>query len=272
MTSRKSLVRIGMLFFMAVAVVCTPAYGQGESTVSEPWEFQVIPYMWALGMEGDVGIGGAVSSVDMSFGDIWDNLDFAGMMHVEARKGRWGLFLDPLYAKMSMDGKTRLLKADVDVEMAIVELGAFYRLNENSSGVGAEPSLTTLTFDVLAGGRYMHVDTDIDIKGLGPFGARIKIDDNEDWVDPFIGLRVRANLTRKLFLNLRGDIGGFGISDCSDVAGNLMGVLGYQLNERTAILGGYRYLSVDYEDGSGSDLFKFDTALSGPIFGVSFTF
>jgi len=218
--------------------------------------------MWALGMEGDVGIDGQVSSVDMSFGDIWDNLDFAGMMHVEARRDRWGLFVDPLYAKLSADGNISVLKADVEVEMALVEFGAFYQLNEPS----AESSLTALTFDVLAGGRYMQVDTKIDIKG--PLGRKISIDDDENWVDPFIGLRVRANLTPKLFLNLRGDIGGFGISDCSDVAGNAMATLGYQLNERTAILAGYRYFSADYEDGG----FVFDANLSGPIFGVAITF
>jgi hypothetical protein len=247
---------------MAVAVVCTPAYGEGETAASDGWEFQVIPYMWALGMDGDVGIDGSVSSVDMSFGDIWDNLDFAGMMHVEARRDRWGLFVDPLYAKLSADGDVSILNADVEVEMALVEFGALYRLNEPSPG----PSLTALTFDVLAGGRYMHMDTDIDIKG--PLGGKVSIDDDEDWVDPFIGLRIRVNMTRKLFLNLRGDIGGFGISECSDVTGNVLGVLGYQLNERTAILAGYRYLSLDYENSG----FEFDVDLSGPVFGVSVTF
>jgi len=31
----KSLARIGMLLFMIVAIVCTPAYGEGESAAPD---------------------------------------------------------------------------------------------------------------------------------------------------------------------------------------------------------------------------------------------
>lgn len=34
----------------------------------------------------------------------------------------------------------------------------------------------------------------------------------------------------------------------------------------------YRYLDVDYEDGSGSSFFKYDIATSGPGVAVVFTF
>jgi len=187
---------------------------------------------------------------------------------LEGHRDRWGLFLDTIHAKLSVDGRSALVRADVDVELAIVELGGFYRLREGSWSADAEPGLNRVTFDVLGGGRYYHVDTDIDIKGLGPFGVRIKVDDDEDWVDPIIGLRARADLTQKLFLKLRGDIGGFGISDSSDVSTQLLAAFGYQLNERWVILAGYRYLGVDYQDGG----FLLDVDISGPILGVAFTF
>ena len=35
-------------------------------------------YLWFIGMDGNVGKGNTVADVDMSFGDIWDNLDIGG--------------------------------------------------------------------------------------------------------------------------------------------------------------------------------------------------
>ena len=66
---------------------------QNAPAADDGWEFTLSPYAWAAGLNGSVGIGNVVSEVDLSFGDILENLDIGAMLHFEARKGRWAFFV-----------------------------------------------------------------------------------------------------------------------------------------------------------------------------------
>jgi hypothetical protein len=113
-----------------------PAYAQAGPPAPEEWEFTVIPYLWATDLDGDITVRGVSSDVDMSFSDIRDNLDFAGQVHVEAAKGRWGLFVDPADIKLSVEENVSVPLTDVSVGVAtkmwLVEFGGFYRLCETT--------------------------------------------------------------------------------------------------------------------------------------------
>jgi hypothetical protein len=89
-------------------------------------------------------------------------------------------------------------------------------------------------------------------------------------VDPVIGAIYTWPLSDDWTLNLRGDIGGFGVG--SDFAWQGMATLRWQFSPRAALGVAYRYLDMDYEDGTGSNFFKYDMAMSGPAMGVIFTF
>ena len=84
------------------------------------------------------------------------------------------------------------------------------------------------------------------------------------------GVRVRIDLTEKLLFNLRGDIGGFGIS--SEFTWNVITIFGYNISQKTTMWAGYRFLGVDYEEGEGPSLNKFDVTMSGPLLGLSYHF
>jgi hypothetical protein len=84
-----------MFFIMAVAALVLAAYLPAVSAEEKPvessdWEFQVAPYMWFLSASGDVTVKGQESDLDLSFNDIWDELNIAAMLAFDARKGRWG--------------------------------------------------------------------------------------------------------------------------------------------------------------------------------------
>jgi hypothetical protein len=49
-------------------------------------------------------------------------------------------------------------------------------------------------------------------------------------------------------------------------------MVGYQLKPNTTLLIGYGVLDVDYDDGSGANLFEYDITTSGPIIGTAFRF
>jgi len=256
-------------FLLVFMMICPSAYGQDEVSGSDEWEFMIAPYLWAIGLDGEQTVKGNTSDIDMSFGDILDMANFAAQFRFEAKKGKWGLFIDPLYASLSADADIGPLDVDVDIDMAIVELGGFYRFHEWAS---VDDQYKSIAFDLLGGVRYTYMGVDMEIKGGGPLGADIDIDEDVDWLDPFIGLRCQVGLTEKLSLNLRGDIGGFDIGDASDVAWKLVAMVGYQLKPNTTLYVGYGALDMDYDDGSGADLFEYDVNTSGPVIGVAFQF
>lgn len=91
-----------------------------------------------------------------------------------------------------------------------------------------------------------------------------QVSGSKSWVDPLVGFRGRLNLTDKLYLAARGDIGGFGVG--SELAWNAFGSLGYQWTERLSTELGYRHLSMDYSDGG----FIFDADMSGIFLGLTY--
>ena len=52
----------------------------------------------------------------------------------------------------------------------------------------------------------------------------------------------------------------------------LSGSLSYRFNHWSSLSLGYRYLDFDYDDGNGSDRFKFDLKEHGPSIGFRFDF
>jgi hypothetical protein len=86
------------------------------------------------------------------------------------------------------------------------------------------------------------------------------------WVDPIFAVRMRHWLSPRWFLNLYGDIGGFGVG--SRLTWAAAGGLGYQARDNLAIETYYRVYSVDYEERD----FVYDTRLHGLFFGLAYSF
>jgi hypothetical protein len=52
-------------------------------------------------MEGEASFRGLPPQpVEMSFGDIWENLDFGALAAFEAHNGRWGLATDVVFMNL----------------------------------------------------------------------------------------------------------------------------------------------------------------------------
>lgn len=103
--------------WLAVLVVALPVVQAGETPPApaadadapqgDRWQFELSPmYLWAIGVEGDVGIGSISAPVDSSFSDVLDTVEFAGTARFEGQKGRWGFFVDASYFELAneMDG------------------------------------------------------------------------------------------------------------------------------------------------------------------------
>lgn len=224
-----------------------------NTTEKDGWTFAFSPYFWAAGLSGDTAQFGLPSvHIDADFGDILDDLDFAAMAIGEARYGRYSIFGDIMYTKISSGSATPrgILADDVDVSSQTFAalVGAGYSILQSDRG----------TLDVVAGARVWYVNTDISFSG-GILDGRQR-SDSATWVDGLAGLRGKYSLTDRIYLTGWGLVGGGGANVDWDVAGGI----GYEFNKTVSAVLGYRALGVDYS----SDGFVFDVVQQGPILGV----
>jgi len=224
-------------------------------------ELRITPFFWASGIKGDVRTRARLPtvSVDVPFRDILENLDFAAMVAGEYRSGRWGILADLAYVAVSVEAERDFIARAPGFSSARVKsrtLNAtatgFYRFYENGG----------FTADFLAGARVWSASTDVDLLLGGVVAASGGTD--RTWIDPVAGLRLRANLGYGFGLSAYGDIG----AGSSRLTWQLRGTIDYSFNDHWSVSVGYRHLAVDYRSGS----YVFDTALSGPIMGVSYKF
>lgn len=238
---------------------------ESENKKDTKWEFILVPYLWMMGIEGDVTVRGRDAEVDVGFDDIVDELDLAAIVQFIAKRGRWEFFVQPNYMKLSPEGGIGRIDVDVETEMLLLEFGAFYRL-------GTWGERLPVSLDLLGGGRYWHIDNEIDIN-LPVLGLERDVDSENDLIDPIVGLRVGTSITKKLRFSARGDIGGFGISDdTSDFSWQAVGLFEYDISQRIIAGAGYRALDIDYEKGSGDDENGLDVTIHGPVLGVGIRF
>ena len=294
-----SLVIAGALNWNSTSHAADLPPGDGYAYVApvaqSGWEFRVTPYAWAPSVNGDVTVRGQTAEIDMSFWELFDSgssgaeLDsLAALMgYMEARNGRWGIYGDVVWGKFDFSGDTvkqrnpianlnvsARAKAGLDYEITMAESGVTYEV-ARWAGTGSATAV-----DLLAGARYWNqeldlslaVDASVDLGRLGlerSGSLAVARSGTLDWVDPFVGFRVRHEFAPGSELQFLGDIGGFGVG--SDLTWQLFAGYGFdfwQSNLHGVI--GYRALAVDYTNDSSANRNNLDLILHGPVVGLSF--
>src|SRR5438874_640246 len=88
----------------------------------------------------------------------------------------------------------------------------------------------------------------------------------DDWFDPYLGLRGRYNFNKTFYTAVRGEIGGLGVG--ADLMWEVEAMLGVNLTRNIFTEVGYRALGADFENNN----FVFDTVLHGPQITTGITF
>lgn len=227
-----------------------------EAPPSE-WSFHFTPYLWAAALKGDVALGPLAPPVqiDAGFIDILKHLRMTFMGTFEVRNDKIGFISDLSYlaTKVSGAGPLGFVNAELNDKTFFGTFAGAYRVFDQG----------TAWVDVIGGARTWWRDDVLDI--TGPGGA-ISANRSKTWVDPIVGLRAKSYLNPKFYVQIYGDVGGFGVGAKSDW--QAVGLLGYQYNATTSFFGGYRYLAVNYN----RDGYVFDVNLSGPVIGATFKF
>jgi hypothetical protein len=221
-----------------------------EEAPSPPWSFTLTPYLWAAGLDGNTSADDVGTEIDTGYKFFsLENLDWTLGTAFEAQKGRWTLLVDGLYVRFSDEFDPPVF-ADSAAEIS----GGFL---ETSAAV---PAARVPGLEVVFGMRYVTLESTVQLT------PSLIGDANEGWLDPLVGVRYERAFNDRWSMNLRGDIGGFGVS--SDLATNVAATVGYRLTQATTLRFGYRLLQMDF-DGDG---FVLDAILQGYTIGVSVDF
>lgn len=247
--------RLGIVLCLSItALALTP-----PATQAAGWEYDLALYLWALGMDGSTKVRGNDADIDVSFSDIFDNLDGAFAAHLEANQheGNWGWFFDVFWSSLGNDLKEPM--GEFELDMAYIEGAGAYNLN---------PS-----FQLFAGIRYITMDMELTRDPQIPLPQiipRMEIEGSESFADLMLGGRFEKELGERWQFWGRADFAGFGLTDGTDLTWNLILMGRVMVSKRIGLLAGYRWFDLDYENTDKD--FALDVLQHGPIVALSYSF
>jgi hypothetical protein len=224
----------------------------------DQWHLFVSPYLWLAGVHGTVGAFGKDVSFRASPSDLLSHAKFGLLGAVEARRNRILTTIDMLYLRL---GDNRAVPFP-GLEESTANLTASLFVFTPKVGIRLINE-KKLKADFLTGIRYWHFGESLQFTPFVPF---LNFSKSQNWVDPLVGGRIEAGLSRKTVFTLAGDVGGWGTG--SQLEYQVVGLLGYKLKPNMTLQGGYRYLYFDYQrSGAAGAILK--TAMSGVVLGVT---
>jgi opacity protein-like surface antigen len=231
--------------------------GAAHAQASDTWQFEATPYLWAAGMQGDVGIGRLTAEgIESSFSDIAKSLRVGFMGAFEGRKDCFGFLIDVMYMQLSQTKPAPLpLFGDVHAKptQQAYSLAGTWR---------ALPGVAPV--DLVGGVRIndLKLDLDLSASALAPQGRTLVR--SRSWVDGFVGVRAHYPVAPQWTLVGYVDVGGGG----SDFTWQALAGVHYAISPTMTAKFGYRYLKVDYH----RDDFRYDIATGGIFAGAGMRF
>lgn len=214
--------------------------------------FELTPYIWGAGIDGDIEAGSKETEVDVGFSDILDNLDMSAAFQSSLQYNSWISRLQVDYLDLGIErdsGGPPNGSLDSTATMATLAFGYQFR--------GSTPRLT---FDVLVGVRYLNLDNTLKLDNLGRFSSERSVTDPVIMFRPSFPLSERWSFIPSFSYGEGGD---------SESTYELEPQFRYQAGDSLALHIGYRKLAYDIESERGA---AFDGAFEGPFLGIGWTF
>jgi hypothetical protein len=227
---------------------------------SDTWKGSFAPlYLWATKLDGEITARSTTVPVFMSFADAADKLAGAFSFHFEAEKGRWGLFSDLNFVRLSTESQftiqgpvsTQTVDGDFDLDNTFFEAGASYLLSEDTN------------FAVIGGLRTYTLSPKLEFSGANV--SVTPIDASRTAASGFAGFTYRPPINEKSTFLSRADIGGGSGTSWS-------AMLGFEFRPKpwAGLVLGYKVMGIDV--GSETDekeVREYDVTYYGPIFGLN---
>ena len=250
-----------ILGLMAALLIVPPVLA--EETSTEDWKFSGSIYGWIADLKGDLVPEG---EIDISFGDMIDNLDFAFMGGMEARKGKLSFLVDVVYMKLDHDAKSTVSQtADARLSLNNVQMTAWI-----VTPLVAYTVLETerVTLDILAGLSYFYLKNELEFKlQERAMTEKSSASASEEYWNGLVGVRGNVMLNEKWYLPFDGNVG----TGDTDFSWEVFGGVGYKF-EKLDLIAGYRHMQWDFDsDDAGGDLLE-NLRMSGPVVGIKYYF
>jgi hypothetical protein len=257
-----------------------------------PLEIRIGIPGWLSKLEGDFGVKGVVTPLDIGFDTLLKHMDaIPVVLSGYVRYNRWEFFGDGEYIQLH-DSVTLpgllFTNANLDIKYGFFEGFVGYRL------INCEKASLSL----YGGIRYNYYSGDFQIANnrdprfpilrrlLGIPNSR-QVSGSADWVDPVVGLGGRVRIWKPISFWANGDVGGFDANSDSafevrrqgrtfvkttvsgsDWSYQIQGGIEIQLTRWMWSQIGWRYLKYDYQIGG----FTNKTALNGPFIQTGINF
>ena len=164
-----------------------------EAVSASQWSVWLRPYFFLSGVSGSVTAAPLTFPINSTFAELVKNVQIGAFVAFSAEKGPWGLYADLQYISLAGEA-TSAVGARLTLENLIAEADFTFR------PAGAP----TLRF--VAGLRVYSLDETLAITGQPEARASTTV------YDPILGAMGQWQLSRRWGFEVRGDIGGFGIS------------------------------------------------------------
>lgn len=235
-----------------MATAFTVGFGAPARAAGD-WKFELTPYVWFVGIDGDMKLNDHKAEFDYSFGDVADHMDMSveGLAVIQYKQ--IVAFVQADYLRLSKDDfKNQLAKETIDevtMDTTLLTLAAGYQF----------PTLKDSWIDVMVGARFMFINVEVD-----PI-AGDSTDKSKTISDAILVLRPNFHLIGKLRFNPTLSIG----AGDSDLVWELQPQFQYDFTPHVGARVGYRRLQYKYTTDRDAEL---NIAFSGPMLGVSFLF
>lgn len=229
----------------------------------EGWRFQVTPYLWAAGSASEIQplAGGPKLQGDMSFGDILDHVDAALFLSGSARYDRFVVLGDLTWVSLSDEGSiSGVLPVPVHVD------GDLTQTSETIAAGYSVISRPNVAVDIVGGARAWQIETSVSAEArIAPhFSVGASATRHLSWVDPIVGVRMRATFSPRWSVIGYGDVGGYD----GRTTWQVLRTVNCRVSEYFFLSAGYRQMSIEYDDSETS----LNVVMGGPIIGATLRF
>jgi hypothetical protein len=227
-----------------LARVVTGAWAQDTSSPASPCECTEVRfapiYLWAPINTTSASEGEGDPTIDVTEGNTGLNGAFAARLEIDS--GRGILTMGEIFASISHDSTD----ASLDFKMSLFELYGGYEVVDHLSVVG--------------GIRYYAVRLGYSASATPP------IDQDEQLLDPVVGLFYNPRLSKRWTAAISADVGGFGVG--FDVSTSVSAVFTWRSGPWFGADVGYRALHMKKSDETDS----LETTFYGPVVGFEIFF
>jgi len=226
---------------------------------TENWQFEITPYAWMTGMEGEATVNGKTVEFDKKFSDIVDKVDLAGSVLAEAQKGRMVFWLQTDYFALST--KEFVTGATPNGGKFESTIG----IQELAVGTQVDGWMPEQTFEILVGARLTQLNNTLTLNGMGQFKKKISL------TDPILLVRPSLPILPSKISGLRfNPTLGIGGGSDSKYIYELQPQVQYQFNDRVALRVGYRRVGYKFEDKNNVEN-QMNMRLAGLLVGLGMT-